>query len=97
MQKHTPGPWIWAEDYKGLYGAGRDNKVLDHAHCEGMWLADDLEANALLIAAAPDMLAQLRTAVFHLRRSDFKNNDSLTEQAITSIEKTIEQATGGAS
>lgn len=61
MSKHTPGPWIWGRDYLGLFGAGPDNEVLDHAHYEGMWLGHNpyREANAALIAAAPDLLAAL--------------------------------------
>ncbi|WP_261505736.1 hypothetical protein [Burkholderia multivorans] len=59
--KHTPGPWIWAPDYKGLYGAGPNNAVLDHEFCEGMWLAnvEQREANAKLIETAPDMALAL--------------------------------------
>ena len=62
MSQHTPGPWIWGKDYDGLYGAGPDNEVLTYASYEGMWLAygSHREANALLIAAAPDLLEALR-------------------------------------
>jgi hypothetical protein len=54
----TPGPWIWGDDYRGLYGAGPDNEVLCYAGYEGMWLTHGpaREANALLLAAAPDLL-----------------------------------------
>jgi hypothetical protein len=59
---HTPGPWIWGDDFCGLYGAGPDNEVLNHASYEGMWLGYNKhrEANARLIAAAPDLLAALQ-------------------------------------
>jgi len=60
--KHTPGPWIWGPDYGGLYGAGPDNAVLSYQPYEGMWLAHpEAEANARLIAAAPEMLDMLET------------------------------------
>ena len=61
MSKHTPGPWIWGKDYDGLYGAGPDNDVLTFARYEGMWLAygSHREADARLIAAAPELLAAL--------------------------------------
>ena len=72
--KHTPGPWIWGPDYDGLYGAGPDNAgrglvpwrarrpVLSYQPYEGMWLAHpEAEANARLIAAAPEMLDMLKT------------------------------------
>lgn len=59
---HTPGPWIWGPDFKGLYGAGPDNDVLHHESYEGMWLAygSSRLANANLIAAAPDLLRVCR-------------------------------------
>ena len=63
---HTPGPWIWADGYRGLFGAGPYNAVLEYEYCEGMWLCDlagHAEANALLIAAAPDMIFALRAAL----------------------------------
>lgn len=57
----TPGPWIWAAEYHGLYGAGPNNAVLAYYPCEGMHLiSGDTAANARLIAAAPDLLAALR-------------------------------------
>jgi hypothetical protein len=62
--KHTPGPWIWGDDYRGLYGAGPDNEVLCHASYEGMWLSHkpNREADARLIAAAPELLDELQKA-----------------------------------
>jgi hypothetical protein len=59
--KHTPGPWIWGDDFMGLYGAGPDNEVLSHASYEGMWVSYGpcREANARLIAAAPELLEAL--------------------------------------
>lgn len=58
MSKHTPGPWIWADGYCGLFGAGPNNEVLSYAAYEGMWLSHGAkrDANARLIAAAPDLL-----------------------------------------
>ena len=62
--KHTPGPWSWGSDYNGLYGAGPDNDVLSTAYYENMWLSHkrdeaEREANARLIAAAPELLEAL--------------------------------------
>lgn len=63
--KHTPGPWIWAGGYRGLYGAGPDNAVLDYVGYEGMSLGIKNEhANARLIAAAP-MLLEAGNRVLH--------------------------------
>ncbi len=61
---HTPGPWTWAEKYRGLYGSGQYNEVLSWYSYEGMHLIQgDTEANAKLIAAAPDLLAALQRIV----------------------------------
>ena len=64
VMQHTPGPWIWGENYRGLYGAGPDNEVLAFAPYEGMWLGygPAKEANARLIEAAPKLLSALLTA-----------------------------------
>lgn len=64
--KHTPGPWVWGFNFDGLYGAGPDNEVLHYADYEGMWVANWTGrgvANATLIAASPDLLAELQEAV----------------------------------
>ncbi len=58
MSKHTPGPWVWGEDYRGLFGSGPNNEVLSWYAYEGMHLIQgNTEANARLIAAAPRMYA----------------------------------------
>jgi hypothetical protein len=66
--KFTPGPWIWAYDFRGLYGAGPDNEVLSYASYENMWLAygDKREANARLIAAAPSLYEALAECMDYL-------------------------------
>jgi hypothetical protein len=62
--KHTPGPWIWADHHRGLFGAGPDNAVLNHEPYEGMWLGHERkDANARLIAAAPELLEALQMVV----------------------------------
>lgn len=59
--KHTKGPWLWNEAKKVLNSAS--GTIIDHAPYEGMWFAryndEEDDANARLIAAAPDMLAAL--------------------------------------
>lgn len=61
QNKHTPGPWSWGKDRCGLYGSGPDNEVLRYERYEGMWLhyCESKNANANLIAAAPDLLQAL--------------------------------------
>lgn len=86
--KHTPGPWIWADHYQGLYGAGKNNEVLDYISYEGMWVSEWSEtgrANASLISAAPDMLAALE-AVELARHTDAEEDwlraTRLTDEAL---------------
>jgi len=67
MSKHTPGPWVWAERHHGLYGAGPNNAVLDWFPYEGMHLIANAEANARLIAAAPDLLKACQQALYALK------------------------------
>lgn len=70
MAAHTPGPWIWGDDFHGLYGAGPDNAVLEHYHYEGMHLGygSKREPNAALIAAAPDLLEALKDALSQMEQ-----------------------------
>lgn len=62
---HTPGPWIWGNGYRGLYGAGLENEVLCYETYEGMWLSPGKHQkdNALLIEAAPDLLIVAKKAI----------------------------------
>lgn len=62
MNRHTPGPWDWHGPYmtKGykvsaLTAAGRQTLKVFVDHCEGR----NTEADARLIASAPDLLAAL--------------------------------------
>jgi hypothetical protein len=77
--QHTPGPWfadragkIWRRDPKDLYenggGVAGDKPV---ATANVGWYGDDVvgfpvEANARLIAAAPDLLTRLRAAANYI-------------------------------
>ena len=73
MNKHTPGPWTWADNYYGLFGSGQDNAVLKYASYEGMWLPEyepQGKANARLIASAPELLETLKKADTYLTRGD---------------------------
>jgi hypothetical protein len=61
---HTPGPWTWGEKFRGLYGSGPNNEVLSWYAYEGMHLIQgDTEANARLIAAAPELLDVAKKAL----------------------------------
>ena len=64
--KHTPGPWVW-EHWKMGLTAQNGTSVLAYYDYEGMSLhgktEDEHEANAHLIAAAPDLLEALEAIV----------------------------------
>lgn len=66
MSKHTPGPWRvyngWV--HPSFDNLGRQMTNGDTAICEP--LGQDKNANAYLIAAAPDLLAGLEQAVWML-------------------------------
>ena len=65
---HTPGPWNFAKsDIDGRYSIYGNGPL---AYCGDTGAVDgDGEANARLIAAAPDLLAALQTAENALRYS----------------------------
>lgn len=52
---HTPGPWASKKIFTGSYHIQAGEQVVAHAGYE-----DRAEANARLIAAAPDLLAALQ-------------------------------------
>jgi molybdopterin-guanine dinucleotide biosynthesis protein A len=57
MSNHTPGPWDSDPDIDGTL------RAYDGAPICVVCAHNDTEANALLIAAAPDLLSALRLAV----------------------------------
>lgn len=71
--QHTPGPWAVTTvgSCHGIHPAASDNerddicRVAPHNYHPNGWQAakGEAEANARLIAAAPDLLAALREAV----------------------------------
>ena len=81
---HTPGPWTWGDNFRGLYGSGQDNEILCHEPYEGMWLnfSKSMEANARLIAAAPDLLAALELVAQHERIDDSEHRMNVVSAAI---------------
>lgn len=71
--KHTPGPWAW-ENGSLQYGDGKwlsspSGMVLDYAGC-GSHECDIKEADARLIAAAPELLEALEQIVWKLERKE---------------------------
>jgi hypothetical protein len=77
--KHSPGPWrvkiksgrvcVIADKAPGEYRSGFQYKLV--ADCGS---TNQREANARLIAAAPDLLAELQDAAAHCEACDGKGN-----------------------
>lgn len=84
--KHTPGPWTVYPHTNGRLGStvsfdGRDTGLTSTDICEIMPEDDNgsairvADANAKLIAAAPDLLQALLKAHTDLLRTDFSTSD----------------------
>lgn len=96
---HTPGPW-GARLIEGKY------RLYPRSERLGMTFAviDDNEANALLIAAAPDLLAACKTvsdAAFHISEWDGDDGGVIIEvkmsmRSLHALRQAIAKATGGA-
>lgn len=60
MSKHTPGPW-------SLWGKANPSQVISYEHgFIAQTVGGNDEANARLIAAAPELLIELRQAVIQM-------------------------------
>lgn len=65
--KHTPGPWEAWKDDEGAWGILKDHAFLTTAFDPDFGMvAGSSEANARLIAAAPDLLEALKDARYAL-------------------------------
>ncbi|MDP2661324.1 MAG: hypothetical protein Q8R28_11415 [Dehalococcoidia bacterium] len=91
---YTPGPWkrLW-EEGKFICQSGSGAHIATMA--DG-WPPEDIEANANLIAAAPDLLEALRAllGVYRLKRPQIFGSDQWEETARAAIAKAEK---GGAS
>jgi hypothetical protein len=59
MTQHTPGPWAATEGYLWR-GIRAPSRVIADMRIVGGVVENEVQANARLIAAAPDMLAALQ-------------------------------------
>lgn len=88
MSKHTPGPWEIDEANPEMVTAG-EYYICD---CDGDFYQDleqsEYEANACLIAAAPDMLEALIKCYKHIK------NDMTVRGIVVEAKEAIERATG---
>jgi len=92
MNEHTPGPW-W--DESGIIHAKSAEWTAENHSCVHIaavqWLDDfsESEANANLIAAAPDLLAACKTAV---KKCPFPVGAALAKEK---LQNAIAKAEGG--
>jgi hypothetical protein len=112
MSARTPGPWhsetfrglrteVWAgpthtDPYESY--ARTEARHVASASCNGMVTLATAEANARLIAAAPDLLAAAQLALQLIRDTWIEEHGSeQVGRAWGALHDAIEAATGGAS
>ena len=94
MTKHTPRPWL--VEGRTVYalnddGYNRFSALVQDAHTPG----DELEANARLMAAAPELLKACEEALDDLVDEDgvyFSGDESLVKQLRAAIAKALGEA-----
>lgn len=74
MSKHTPGPWKASRSFgenktaRFLVSAIDSNKTLENGYFAACVAVCDIEANARLIAAAPELLEALKILLEEFKR-----------------------------
>lgn len=72
MAKHTPGPWDTSSAGNGMFRIGAQNcwiamvSILRHGYQLPEEIKVENQANAALIAAAPDLLEALKFVLDHI-------------------------------
>lgn len=94
-QSHTPGPWdIHGDPHSATYYVHGANRVCDLVKPQGFSRTPrETEANARLIAAAPDLLAACQQAMEWLALSDPEQEHPGVVKAIKSCRHAIAKAT----
>jgi hypothetical protein len=87
---HTPGPWVVHEDDMGLSIHARDLLVADLVQ------HDEVDANAALISAAPDLLAALERLLEHGERLNIYSQAGEDAQVIAQAKAAVAKARGKA-
>lgn len=90
MNKHTPGPWRKDNNPRNIIANGRDI-----AHTWGRFEDDEADANARLIAAAPDLLNELRrTREWVAQYLDIPGHADAARFKVNAIDAVIAKAEG---
>jgi hypothetical protein len=100
MSKHTPGPWIHVHN-EPVYGhrgnayvwtsKGPGHGIIADANTS-LFRADEIEANARLVAASPELLDSLREVVDWA--TDFEASDQRTTAILNRAFAAIAKAEG---
>jgi hypothetical protein len=101
MDKHTPGPWAHHPEDNIITAAGAGRITLIEFQARSLYVSiEERDANARLIAAAPDLLEALRSARLELwRLLDAKGitpKDASEWPEIACADAAIKKATRGA-
>ena len=90
---HTPGPWLirkgdeWTHDVVTLEGESTEGEPMHWTVASANGRRDEVDANARLIAAAPDLLEIAKKLV----------SEGLSTSLVSSARAAIAKATGGQS
>lgn len=82
MTQHSPGPWV-ADSVNYVVQAGTNDQIANVYGPQGLL---EVEANANLIAAAPDLLDALKTALSECGRVLSDNTTNAIKTAIAKAE-----------
>ncbi len=95
--KHTPGPWSWSGVGRGSRKIflATDTSTYHVANIEDDIGRNDMDANARLIAAAPEMLSVLMSVKDVLCQTIYDPNGNHRSGAIINLIDVIAKATGG--
>mgnify|MGYP001260829464 CR=1 FL=1 len=99
MSKHTPGPWTVRRsmpedgyDCWFISACPLPNREVDIGDVAGGYPHEQKEANARLIAAAPELLAALSAMLTHMGMDEDEWNKPTYDQARAAIAKATGEA-----
>lgn len=91
MSEHTPGPWEWSEDRRFLSQSGSEDEPFGSL---AILIVNNLgvpaEADARLVAAAPELLTRLEQLLAAVERGDIQ------VRHVTRAREAVAKAKGGA-
>lgn len=101
--RHTPGPWGLDSNPRHVvrYESANEGRIVDIAIALGSFDSDEADANAHLIAAAPELLVACRLLLHRLVELDTELGDEMSADTPASYrcrelaESAIAEAEGG--